>query len=76
MSPMHDVPCTLIYGDDTTALPIAGTLKNLRARHWAEFAEALGLPLRAAASAIELAALPFDGSQLRGAERELRFRRH
>jgi serine/threonine-protein kinase HipA len=76
MSPMYDVPCTLIFGDDTMALPIAGKLKNLRARHWAEFAEALGLPLRAAASAIELAALPFDGSQLRGAEGELRFRRH
>jgi serine/threonine-protein kinase HipA len=68
------------------ALPIAGKLKNLRARHWAEFAEAMGLPLRAAASAtrlalkaasaIELAALPFDGSQLCGAERQLRFRRH
>lgn len=86
MSPMYDVPCTLLYGDDTMALPIAGKTKNLKARHWAEFAASLGLPQRAAASAshlalkaasaIDLAALPFDGSPLRGAERELRFRRH
>ncbi|WP_411730695.1 type II toxin-antitoxin system HipA family toxin [Paeniglutamicibacter sp.] len=86
MSPMYDVPCTLLYGDDTMALPIAGKTKNLKARHWAGFAEALGLPPRAAASAnqlalkaaasIDLAALPFEGSPLRGTERELRFRRN
>ncbi|MFL4475211.1 type II toxin-antitoxin system HipA family toxin [Paeniglutamicibacter sp. MACA_103] len=86
ISPMYDLPCTLLYGDETMALPIAGKLKNLKARHWAEFADALGLPARAAASAnrlalkaaasVDLAALPFEGSPLRGAERELRFRRH
>ncbi|MGB9035698.1 MAG: hypothetical protein WCC45_14385 [Paeniglutamicibacter sp.] len=86
ISPMYDLPCTLLYGDETMALPIAGKLKNLKARHWAEFADALGLPPRAAASAnrlalkaaasVDLAALPFEGSPLRGTERELRFRRH
>ncbi|MET0871127.1 MAG: type II toxin-antitoxin system HipA family toxin, partial [Paeniglutamicibacter terrestris] len=65
---------------------IAGKIKNLKARHWAEFADALGLPPRAAASAnrlalkaassVDLAALPFEGSMVRGAQRELRFRRH
>ncbi|MDQ0093921.1 type II toxin-antitoxin system HipA family toxin [Paeniglutamicibacter psychrophenolicus] len=86
ISPMHDLPCTMLYGDETTALPIAGKLKNLKARHWAQFADSLGLPTRAAASAnrlalkaaatIDLAALPFEGSVLRGAQRELRLRRH
>jgi serine/threonine-protein kinase HipA len=67
------------------ALSITGRTKGLRARHWEEFAEAIGLPQRAAASAaalalraaaaVDLSALPFEGSPLRGAERELRHRR-
>lgn len=85
MAPVYDVPCTLLYGDETLALPVAGKIRNLKARHWAEFADTLGLPQRAAAAAnrtalgaagsIDLAGLPFGGSPLRGAERELRFRR-
>lgn len=85
MAPIYDVPCTLLYGDDTMALSIAGKYKNLKARHWAEFADSLGLPQKAAAAAnklalnaassVQLQSLPFDGSPLRGAERELRFRR-
>ncbi|MGL3804571.1 type II toxin-antitoxin system HipA family toxin [Paeniglutamicibacter sp. R2-26] len=85
-APVYDVPCTLLYGDETMALPIADKVKNIRARHWAEFAANLGMPPRAAASAnrlalkaamsIDLERLPFEGSPLRGAQRELRFRRH
>jgi len=85
MAPVYDVPCTLLYGDETLALPVAGKTKNLKARHWAEFADTLGLPPRAAAGAnrtalaaagaIRLEELPFGGSPLRGAQRELRFRR-
>lgn len=85
MAPIYDVPCTLIYGDNTMALSIAGKYKNLKARHWAEFAASLGLPPKAAAAAnrlalgaahaISLESLPFSGSPLRGAQRELRFRR-
>ena len=85
IAPIYDVPCTLVYGDDSLALPVAGKTKNLKAKHWAEFAAALGLPARAAASAnslalaaastVNLEALPFSGSPLRGAQRELRFRR-
>ncbi|POH73651.1 type II toxin-antitoxin system HipA family toxin [Arthrobacter glacialis] len=85
MAPIYDVPCTLVYGDNTMALSIAGKYKNLKARHWAEFAASLGLPPKAAAAAnmlaldaansIPLESLPFSGSPLRGAERELRFRR-
>jgi len=85
VSPMYDIPCTLLYGDDTMALPIAGKVKGLKARHWQEFAAAIALPPRAAAAAnilalkaaegIDLDALPFTGSPLNGTRRELRFRR-
>ncbi|WP_104087511.1 type II toxin-antitoxin system HipA family toxin [Arthrobacter sp. GMC3] len=85
MAPIYDVPCTLLYGDNTMALSITGKYKNLKARHWAEFAQSLGLPEKAAAAANKLALnaatsisledLPFSGSPLRGAQRELRFRR-
>jgi serine/threonine-protein kinase HipA len=85
VAPVYDIPCTLVYGDDTTALSVAGKLKGLRARHWQEFAANIGLPQRAAtaanatalkaAAAVDLEALPFTGSPLNGALRELRFRR-
>lgn len=85
VAPIYDIPCTLLYGDDTMALTVAGRVKNLKTRHWQEFAANIGLPERAAtaanktalsaASAIDLEALPFSGSPLNGALRELRFRR-
>lgn len=85
IAPIYDIPCTLLYGDDSLALPLSGKTKNLKAKHWADFASNLGLPQRAAtaASALALSAagkvkledLPFSGSPLRGALRELRFRR-
>ena len=85
MAPVYDIPCTLLYGDDTMALTLAGKVKNLKARHWQEFAASIGLPERAAtaankialaaALAINLEALPFTGSPLNGAVRELRHRR-
>ena len=86
MAPVYDIPCTLLYGDDSLALPVSGKTKNLKAKHWAELAGAIGLPAKAAASAnrlamaaasvINLDSLPFSGSPLRGAQRELRFRRN
>lgn len=85
VAPVYDIPCTLLYGDDTLALPVSGRTKNLRARHWAEFAASIGLPERAAlaanaralkaAAALDLATVPFEGSPLHRAERELRLRR-
>jgi len=85
MAPVYDVPCTLLYGDNTLALPVAGKTRNLKARHWAEFADSLGLPQKAAAAACQVAMkaatairledLPFTGSPLNGALRELRARR-
>ncbi len=85
VAPVYDIPCTLLYGDDTMALAVGGKVKGLKARHWRDFADAIGLPQRAAAaanalalaaaSAIRLEELPFSGSPLNGALRELRFRR-
>lgn len=85
VAPVYDIPCTLLYDDDTTALPISGRVRNLKARHWQEFAVSVGLPARAAtsanrialaaAAAIDLEDLPFTSSPLNRALRELRFRR-
>ncbi|MGP9526640.1 type II toxin-antitoxin system HipA family toxin [Glutamicibacter sp. AOP5-A2-18] len=85
VAPIYDIPCTLVYGDDTMALTVAGKAKNLKKKHWTELAAELGLTERAtqsanqlamkAAMAVDLEELPFDGSPLRGAQRELRFRR-
>lgn len=85
VAPVYDIPCTALYRDMTLALSVSGKTRNLRARHWAEFADSIGLPQRAAQSAnrlalkaalqADLATLPFDGSVLHGAQRELRHRR-
>lgn len=85
IAPMYDVLCTLVYGDDSMALPLADRTRGLKSRHWAEFAEAIGLPQRAAASAnalalaaaarIDLDTIGFAGSPLHRVQRELRFRR-
>ncbi|MGO4103269.1 type II toxin-antitoxin system HipA family toxin [Leifsonia sp. YAF41] len=85
MAPVYDVPCTLLYGDNTLALSLSGKTRNLKAKHWEEFADSLGLPQKAAqaakqialkaATAIRLEDLPFAGSPLNGTMRELRARR-
>lgn len=85
VAPMYDVPSTFIYGDSSMALPIDGRTTNLRVRHWRAFAEAIGLPERAArsadalalraAEAVDLAQVGFTGSPLNGTVRELRMRR-
>ncbi|MFC4374066.1 HipA domain-containing protein [Nocardia halotolerans] len=85
VAPIYDIPCTLIYGDDSMALPIAGRTKGLRAKHWAQFAAEIGLPAKAAISAQRLAlracatvdfdGLPFTGSPRNRTLRELRLRR-
>lgn len=85
LSPIYDVPSTALYRDFTLALPVSGRTKNLKLRHWDEFADSIGLPLRAArsanavalkaATAVDLNRLPFTGSPIYGAERELSLRR-
>ncbi|WP_063058883.1 HipA N-terminal domain-containing protein [Nocardia sienata] len=76
---------TLIYDDDSMALPIGGRTRELKARDWIGFAAEIGLPDRGAASAravalraadaIDYGRLPFTGSPVRKVERELGFRR-
>lgn len=85
ISPIYDIPCTLIYGDESMALPIAGRTKNLRVKHWLDFAGEIGLPRKAAVSAQRIALraaatvdfdrLPFTGSPRNRVVRELRLRR-
>lgn len=85
VAPIYDIPCTLIYDDDSMALPINGRTRKLRSRDWDQFEESIGLRPRAAAkarvsavqaaAAIEWGTLPFRGSPLHRVERELRRRR-
>ena len=86
VAPVYDIPSTLLYGDDSQALPVNGKTRKLRMRDWVAFAETIGLPTRAARSvnelalraarAVDLSELPFTGSPLNRAERELRRRRY
>ncbi|MFD4458601.1 type II toxin-antitoxin system HipA family toxin [Nocardia sp. NPDC058480] len=85
IAPIYDIPCTLVYDDDSMALPIAGRTKNLRAKHWTEFAAEIGVPTKAAksaqqlalraATAVDLDQLRIAGSPLNRTRRELRLRR-
>lgn len=85
ISPIFDIPCTAVYRDMTMALSIDGRVKKIRRRHWDALAHTIGLPPRAAdaaihtalaaANRIDLTELPFEGSPLNGAQRELGFRR-
>ena len=53
VSPAFDVPSSVPYGDTSTALPIQGRTRGLGRRHLLGFAEAIGLPERAAAPALD-----------------------
>lgn len=85
ISPIYDIPCTLVYGDKTLALSISGKTQGLKKTHWDEFAAWLGLNSRVvcklnqtvvnAAAQVNLHDAGFEGSPLHGAEHELRFRR-
>lgn len=86
VAPVYDIPSTVLFGEMSIALPIDGRTKNLQRRHWEAFAVNIGLPRRAAASAmrraaktasmIDLATLRISGPALLGAQRELRHRRY
>lgn len=85
VAPVYDIPCTALYRDFSMALLIDGRHTRIRARHWDAFADSIGLRPPAARSAqrlaltaaakVDLAALPFEGSPLHSAQRELRMRR-
>ena len=89
VTPMYDAPSTLPYGDVRAALTIDGASDGFSNRRFLAFAEALGLPHRAAQSAItgaltatarvipdiEAGALPFGPAVIKDMVRVLRFRR-
>lgn len=85
ITPMYDLPCTLIYGDDEMALSIQGKKKKLTLSHWTDLAETLQLPRRAlprifnraldAATSVNWETLPFEGSARQAVDRELASRR-
>lgn len=89
VAPAYDLPSTIFYGDTTTALSALGKRDNYSRRQLLEFAAAIGLRERAAASVIDdllegtrnmiadidAGALPFDRSQITKPVADLRNRR-
>lgn len=51
-SPAYDLPSTQPYGDNTTALTVAGRASELGSAHFLRLGSALGLPERAARRAL------------------------
>lgn len=91
VAPIYDIPCTAVFRPCTAvfrdfemALPIDGRLKGIKSKHWVAFVHDIGLPVRAARAAVNLAlnasstvnlsALGYTGSPLNGANREISHR--
>lgn len=88
VSPAYDLPCTVAYGDLTMALPMVGRRGDFARRHLLEFADAIGLPGRAAVKVLDdlvdrladledevrSGALPFDDNTRTEIVKELRHR--
>ena len=55
IAPVYDIPSTVVYGDKTLALALAGKRSGISRRHFLGWATDLGLPDRTAAQAVELA---------------------
>lgn len=53
VSPIYDVPSTLLYDDSTMALPVAGKVKGLSRRAFLAFAASLELPEAVAVRVID-----------------------
>jgi serine/threonine-protein kinase HipA len=89
VAPAYDLPTTLPYGDNTAALPMQGRRDGFTRKHFLGFADAIGLPARAAARMLDdlLAAtagldallvgdaLPFDAGITAKLRRQLEYRR-
>lgn len=63
VAPMYDIPSTIPYRDHDLALPVSGTRDGVTRRRLLEFAEAVGLPHRAARTALD-AAVTVTGEML------------
>jgi serine/threonine-protein kinase HipA len=55
IAPVYDIPSTVVYGDRTLALTIAGKRSGISRRHFLSWAAELGLTDRAAVQVVELA---------------------
>jgi serine/threonine-protein kinase HipA len=55
IAPVYDIPSTVVYGDRTLALTIAGKRSGISRRHFLGWAAELGLTDRAAVQVVELA---------------------
>ncbi|WP_066289014.1 type II toxin-antitoxin system HipA family toxin [Arthrobacter sp. B6] len=55
IAPVYDIPSTVVYGDKTLALTLAGKRSGVSRRHFLGWATNLGLPDRTAVQVVELA---------------------
>lgn len=55
ISPVYDIPSTVVYGDKTLALPLGGKRTGISRRHFVGWAVKLGLTERAAEQALTVA---------------------
>ncbi|MFB8371211.1 type II toxin-antitoxin system HipA family toxin [Pseudarthrobacter sp. NPDC055928] len=55
IAPVYDIPSTVVYGDKTLALTLAGKRSGISRRHFLGWATALGLSDRTAVQVVELA---------------------
>ncbi|MCU1516895.1 MAG: phosphatidylinositol kinase [Pseudarthrobacter sp.] len=55
IAPVYDIPSTVVYGDKTLALTLAGKRSGISRRHFLGWATDLGLTDRAAVQVVELA---------------------
>jgi serine/threonine-protein kinase HipA len=89
LAPAYDLPSTLIYGDSTLALPIAGKRRDISRRQLIAFGNSLGLSSKIAERIINnlldatseleaelrAGALPFDSHRIADTVAGLRYRR-
>ncbi|CAH0277456.1 Serine/threonine-protein kinase HipA [Arthrobacter sp. Bi83] len=55
VAPVYDIPSTVVYGDKTLALTLAGKRSGISRKHFLSWAAALGLTERASVQVVDLA---------------------
>lgn len=89
VAPMYYIPSTVVYGDKTLALPVAGKRTGISRKHLLGWMGQAGLPHRAAEGVLALAltatrtlvddlaagASPFSDAETKGWVKELKNRR-
>ncbi|WP_318532991.1 HipA domain-containing protein [Arthrobacter vasquezii] len=89
IAPVYDIPSTVVYGDRSLALPIAGKRTGISRKHLLRWMEDVGLPQRVADRVLDIAlsatgtliddlrggAVPFSDAEIRSWVTELKNRR-